>query len=68
MLIHSGWNFTDEAFAEDGARVRPIGKAMRGMVGVRVSIEVGDSLLKTSLLWNFDPGSQIRGRFSAAVF
>jgi hypothetical protein len=36
MLIHSGWNFTDEAFAEDGARVRPLGKAMRGdVVGVR---------------------------------
>jgi hypothetical protein len=36
MLIHSGWNFTDEAFAEDGARVRPVGKAMRGdVVGVR---------------------------------
>jgi hypothetical protein len=36
MLIHSGWNFTDEAFVADGARVRPVGKAMRGdVVGVR---------------------------------
>ncbi len=36
MLIHSGWNFTDEAFAADGARVRPVGRAMRGdVVGVR---------------------------------
>ena len=36
MLIHSGWNFTDEAFVADRARVRPVGKAMRGdVVGVR---------------------------------
>ena len=32
VLYHSGWDWTDQAFAEDGARVRPVGKAMAGDV------------------------------------
>ena len=32
VLYHSGWDWTDEAFAQDGAIVRPVGKAMGGDV------------------------------------
>jgi hypothetical protein len=32
VLYHTGWDWTDEAFAEDGARVRPVGRAMAGDV------------------------------------
>jgi uncharacterized membrane protein len=32
VLYHTGWDWTDQAFAEDGARVRPVGKAMGGDV------------------------------------
>jgi hypothetical protein len=32
FMQHSGWDWTDEAFAEDGATVRPLGKAMGGDV------------------------------------
>jgi hypothetical protein len=28
VLVHSGWDWTDQAFAQDGASVRPIGHAM----------------------------------------
>jgi hypothetical protein len=32
VLYHTGWDWTDEAFAADGARVRPVGHAMAGDV------------------------------------
>jgi hypothetical protein len=32
VLYHSGWDWTDQAFAEDGANVRPVGKAIFGDV------------------------------------
>ena len=32
LLFHTGWDWTDQAFAADGARVRPVGKAMAGDV------------------------------------
>jgi hypothetical protein len=32
VLFHTGWDWTDEAFAQDGARVRPVGRAMGGDV------------------------------------
>jgi hypothetical protein len=32
VLYHSGWDWTDQAFAADGARVRPVGGAMGGDV------------------------------------
>jgi hypothetical protein len=32
VLYHTGWDWTDEAFAADGARVRPLGHAMAGDV------------------------------------
>jgi signal transduction histidine kinase len=32
VLYHTGWDWTDQAFAEDGARMRPVGKAMGGDV------------------------------------
>ena len=36
VLYHTGWDWTDQAFAQDGARVRPVGKAMAGdVVAVR---------------------------------
>jgi len=30
VLFHSGWDWTDQAFAQDGARVRTLGQAMGG--------------------------------------
>jgi hypothetical protein len=33
-LFHTGWDWTDQAFAEDGAQVRPLGQAMSGDVAV----------------------------------
>jgi hypothetical protein len=36
VLFHTGWDWTDQAFAADGAQVRPVGKAMGGdVVAVR---------------------------------
>ena len=32
VLYHTGWDWTDQAFAEDRARVRPVGRAMAGDV------------------------------------
>jgi hypothetical protein len=32
VLFHTGWDWTDEAFAEVGAKVRPVGRAMGGDV------------------------------------
>jgi len=32
VLYHTGWDWTDQAFAQDGARVRPLGRAMGGDV------------------------------------
>jgi hypothetical protein len=32
VLYHTGWDWTDQAFAADGARVRPVGHAMAGDV------------------------------------
>jgi hypothetical protein len=32
VLYHTGWDWTDQAFAEDGARVRPVGRALGGDV------------------------------------
>jgi len=32
VLYHTGWDWTDQAFAEDGARVHAVGKAMGGDV------------------------------------
>jgi hypothetical protein len=32
VLYHTGWDWTDQTFAEDGARVRPVGHAMAGDV------------------------------------
>jgi hypothetical protein len=32
VLYHTGWDWTDQAFAADGARVRPAGRAMGGDV------------------------------------
>ena len=32
VLHHTGWDWTDQAFARDGAQVRPVGKAMGGDV------------------------------------
>ncbi|MGA1982309.1 MAG: glycosyltransferase family 39 protein [Acidobacteriaceae bacterium] len=32
VLFHTGWDWTDQAFAQDGARVRPLGHAMGGDV------------------------------------
>jgi hypothetical protein len=32
VLLHSGWDWTDQAFAQDGAQVTPLGKAMSGDV------------------------------------
>ncbi len=32
VLYHTGWDWTDGAFAADGARVRPVGHAMAGDV------------------------------------
>ena len=32
VLYHTGWDWTDQAFAEDGARVRPVGHALAGDV------------------------------------
>ena len=32
VLRHTGWDWTDQAFAEDGATVRPLGQAMDGDV------------------------------------
>ncbi len=32
VLYHTGWDWTDQAFAEDGAKVRPVGRAMAGDV------------------------------------
>jgi uncharacterized membrane protein len=32
VLYHTGWDWTDQAFAEDGARVRPVGHGMGGDV------------------------------------
>ncbi len=32
LLFHTGWDWTDQAFAADGARVRPVGHAMGGDV------------------------------------
>jgi uncharacterized membrane protein len=32
VLYHTGWDWTDEAFEADGARVRPVGDAMGGDV------------------------------------
>jgi hypothetical protein len=32
VLYHTGWDWTDQAFAEDGARVQPVGHAMAGDV------------------------------------
>jgi hypothetical protein len=34
VMLHSGWDWTDQAFAEDGATVRVVGKAMGGDVAV----------------------------------
>ena len=34
VLYHTGWDWTDQAFAADGARVRPVGHAMAGDVAV----------------------------------
>jgi hypothetical protein len=28
LLVHSGWDWTDQALAQDGATVRPVGKAL----------------------------------------
>jgi hypothetical protein len=36
VLYHTGWDWTDQAFAQDGAQVRPVGQAMAGdVVAVR---------------------------------
>jgi 4-amino-4-deoxy-L-arabinose transferase-like glycosyltransferase len=36
VLFHTGWDWTDQAVAADGAQVRPVGKAMSGdVVAVR---------------------------------
>jgi hypothetical protein len=32
VLLHSGWDWTDQAFAQDGVQVTPLGKAMSGDV------------------------------------
>jgi hypothetical protein len=32
VLYHTGWDWTDQAFAADGARVRPVGRALGGDV------------------------------------
>jgi hypothetical protein len=32
VLFHTGWDWTDQAFAQDGAQVRPLGQAMGGDV------------------------------------
>jgi hypothetical protein len=32
VLYHTGWDWTDQAFAADGARMRPVGDAMGGDV------------------------------------
>jgi hypothetical protein len=32
LMQHTGWDWTDQAFAEDGATVRVVGKAMGGDV------------------------------------
>jgi hypothetical protein len=32
VLLHTGWDWTDQAFAQDSARVTPVGKAMGGDV------------------------------------
>ena len=32
VLFHTGWDWTDRAFAQDGAQVRPLGRAMGGDV------------------------------------
>jgi uncharacterized membrane protein len=32
VLYHTGWDWTDQAFAADDARVRPVGRAMAGDV------------------------------------
>jgi uncharacterized membrane protein len=32
VLYHTGWDWTDEAFAQDGARLRRVGRAMGGDV------------------------------------
>ena len=32
VLFHTGWDWTDQAFAQDGVIVRPLGKAMAGDV------------------------------------
>jgi uncharacterized membrane protein len=32
VLYHTGWDWTDQAFAEDGAKLRPVGHAMAGDV------------------------------------
>jgi hypothetical protein len=32
VLFHTGWDWTDQAFAADGAKLRPIGSAMGGDV------------------------------------
>jgi hypothetical protein len=36
VLFHTGWDWTDQAFAQDGAWVRPVGRALGGdVVAVR---------------------------------
>ena len=32
VLFHTGWDWTDGAFAQDGAKVKPVGRAMGGDV------------------------------------
>jgi hypothetical protein len=34
LMRHTGWDWTDQAFAEDGATVRVVGKAMGGDIAV----------------------------------
>ena len=34
LMQHTGWDWTDQAFAEDGATVRVVGKAMGGDIAV----------------------------------
>jgi hypothetical protein len=34
LMQHSGWDWTDQAFAEDGATVRVVGKAIGGDIAV----------------------------------
>lgn len=34
VLFHTGWDWTDQAFAQDGAQVQPVGHAMGGDVAL----------------------------------